>query len=144
MPTKFSKVYESALFKVRDYAFLNSIIDYREAVMQKFLMSAIVDFQHSCVYDLTNYDLELEQFNDELDDEVIEILALGVQFHWLSAKTLNSELLKNIIHNSDYTSYSPGNLLKEIQTLRESVRKEYRAKIATYSFRHGDLESLRV
>lgn len=144
MPTKFSEVYERAIFKFTDYSFLTAITDFKEAVLQKYLLSAITDFQYACTVDITKYDKELEQFDEELDNEMIEILSLGVAFYWLTAQAMNRELLKNRIHNSDYTSYSPANLLKEIQSLRDEMGKEYRGEINTYSFRHGGIETLKV
>lgn len=144
MPTKFSEIYERAIFKFTDYSFLTAITDFKEGVLQKYLLSSIVDFQHVCAVDITKYDLRLEEFENELDSEIIEILSLGIAFHWLSAQALNRELLKNRIYNSDYTSYSPANLLKEVQTLRDTIEGEYRGKINEYSFRHGSIETLKV
>ena len=144
MPTKFSKIYDRAIFKFHDYSFLNAIMDFKEALLQKYLMSAIVDFQYACTVDLNDYNLEEETFNVELDNEMMEILASGIAFYWLSSQAMNRELLKNRIHNSDYTSYSPANLLKEIISLRDMMEVEYRGRINTYSFRHGGIESRRV
>ncbi len=144
MPTKFEEIYGRAIFKFTDYSFLSTCTDLKEAVLQKYLLSAIVDFQHSCNLDLTDYDLGNEKFNIELDNEVMEILSLGIAFHWLSAQVLNRQLLRSTIHNKDYTSYSPANLLKEIRTLRDDIEKEYRGRINTYSFRHGTFDTLKV
>lgn len=138
MPTKFKDVYERALFKFTDQSFLESCTELKDAVLKRYLLSAIIDFQHSCKADLTDYDLESEQFNVDLDNEIIDILSLGIAFHWLSAQVLNRQLLRNMIHNKDYTSYSPANLLSEMRGLRDDVEKEYRGKINTYSFRNGD------
>lgn len=145
MATKFSEIYERAIFKITDYGFLNAASDYlKTTALQKYLLSAAVDFQHSCRVDLTDYDKVGEQFNNDLDDEIIEILSIGIAYHWLSAKALNSELLRNIVHKSDYNSYSPANLLKEVQALRESIRAEYTGKINTYSFRYGNIDTLKA
>lgn len=145
MPTKFSTIYERAVFKFTDYSFLTALPDHKEGMMQQYLLSAISDFQPKCTTaDLLKYDLETEEFEDDLDEESKEILALGIAFYWLSGRAINRELLKNRIYNSDYTSYSPANLLKEVQTLRDSVGKEYRGKMNLYSFRHGNIETLKV
>lgn len=142
MPTSFSTIYERAIFKFTDYSFLGAEADFKDALLQKYLLAAVADFQHMCnTVDLTDYDLELAQFNNELDNEIIEILSWGIAYYWISAKALNSKLLKNIIHNKDYTSYSPANLLKEIQTLRETIEQEFKGRAKTYSFRHGDIDT---
>lgn len=144
MPTKFSDVYDRAIFKITDYSFLTSITDFKEAVMQKYLFSAISDFQYACTVDITKFDTRVEQFDEELDNEMLEILSLGIAYYWLSAQVLNKELLKNRIYNKDYTSYSPANLLNEMKSLREDLRAEYMGKINAYSFRHGNIEFLKV
>lgn len=156
MPTQFSVIYERAMYKFTDYSFLNGGGSYqrsqsisaadqaRERALQNYLLSAIVDVQHGCNVDLSGYDLENKRFNTELDNELIEILAVGVAYYWISAKTLNSELLKNRIHNSDYKSYSPGNLLDIITELRDKFGIEFRGKINTYSVRNGNIDKLKT
>lgn len=144
MATKFSEVYERAIFKFTDYSFLNTITDFKEALLQKYLLASIADFHNVCLVDLNDYDLANEQFNVELDNEVIEILSWGIAYYWINAKALNSELLRNTIHNKDYTSYSPANLLKEIQSLRSVTEQEFRSRVRQYSFTHGNISSLKV
>lgn len=143
MPTKFEEIYSRALFKITDYSFTNIRDEVREEILQRYLIAAIVDFQHCCKIDLQDYDLEKKQFNNKLDDEIIEILALGIAYHWLRAQLLNREILRNQIHNKDYNSYSPANLLKEIRTLKDMLEQEYNGKINTYSFRHNATGSLK-
>lgn len=144
MPTKFSEIYERAIFKFKDYSFINAIADFKEAVLQQHLLSALTDFQHVSKVDITKYNLKQEEFVEELGNEEIEILALGISFYWLSAQVMNRELFKNRIHNSDYTSYSPANLLKEMQALLAMLEQNYRGKINVYSYRYGDIGSLKV
>lgn len=144
MPTRFEEIYGRAIFKFIDYSFLDSYRECKEAALRNYLLSSIVDFQHSCKFDLTDYDLDNNTFNIELDNEVIEILALGIAYHWLSTQSLNRQNLKNMIHNKDYTSYSPANLLKEIRTLRDDIEKEYKGKINMYSFRNSAFDTLKV
>lgn len=145
MPTKFSDIYERAMYKFTDYSFLNSTADAaKEKALQFYLMSSIVDVQRGCNIDLSNYNALNAEFNIVLDNEIIELLALGVAFYWLSAKTLNSELLKNRIHKSDLKFYSPAELLKTIKTLRDTIESEFRGKINTYSIRNGHIDTLKT
>ncbi len=148
MATSFSKIYDRAVFKITDFKYLQGMsaeaLALTQSVLRRYLMSSITDFQHACRFNLTDYNEADEYFNDDLDDEAIEILALGIAFHWLDAQTLNSELLRNIIHPKDYESYSPGNLLKEVRTLRSLYKQEYDGKINTYSFRYGNVDTLKT
>lgn len=143
--TKFSEVYERAIFKFRDYGFNEMVSDFKDAILKNYLLSAIVDSKYAVTeVNLEDFDLQNEQFNNQLSNEVIEILSVGILYYWLTAKTFDSKLLRNKIHKSDYTAYSPANLLDKIKDLRESLYGEYMGKINTYSFRHGGIETLKA
>lgn len=144
MPTSFSSIYDRAVFKFTDYTFLTTAADIKKDVLWRYLQSAIVDFTPIYQENGLVYDVEKQEFNADLPDEVQEILALGIAYYWLSGQALTRSLLKNILHNKDYTSYSPANLLKEIQSLKDDLGNEYRGKINTYSVRHGNIQELKT
>lgn len=143
MPTPFADVYTRAIFRFADYEFLKQDVVTREHVLEKYLISAKTEFQKVCQIDLGDCDYDLKQFNHELDDEVMEILALGVAFYWLSYRALNSELLKNVLNSRDYYYYSPANLLKEVQTLRKTLRDEFNGRMRQYSYKNNTISTLR-
>lgn len=142
--TNFSDIFNRAMFRFSDYTYLDVDPEKRDEVMQVYLMSAISDFKNSCAIDLTDYDTTNQQFNNDLDDEIQEILALGVAYYWLSNKTLNSELLRNIMYRGDFKAYSPANLLKEMSSLRTALRKEFRGKMNEYSYLNSNLNTLKA
>ena len=143
MATPFTDIYARAIFRFADYEFLKQDIETREGILEKYLMSAKTEFQRVCKTDLGDYDLELKQFNQTLDDEVIEILSLGIAFYWLSYKALTSELLKNVLNSKDYYYYSPANLLKEVQTLRKTLRDEFNSKMRQHSYNENTISTLK-
>lgn len=143
MATPFTDIYARAIFRFADYEFLKQDMETREGVLEKYLISAKTEFQRVCKTDLGDYDLELKQFNQTLDDEVIEILSLGIAFYWLSYKALNSELLKNVLNSKDYYYYSPANLLKEVQTLRKTLRGEFNSKMRQHSYNENTISTLK-
>ena len=162
MSTPYKDILDRAIFRFSDLklARMNEVDQY--FILQKYLESAVSDFQNKCAVDLTQR-IENQQvdavsdgisdyasigtaesvatggFVEDLDNEVQEILALGVSYYWLSAQILNSDLLKNKLSTKDYTYFSPANLMREIQTLRESVQKEYRRRVVSYTYDHGNL-----
>lgn len=144
MATPFTDIYARAIFRFADYEFLKQDIETREGVLEKYLISAKTEFQRVCKTDLGDYDIELKQFNQDLDDEVIEILSLGIAFYWLSYKALNSELLKNVLNSKDYYYYSPANLLKEVQTLRKTLRDEFNSKMRQHSYNDNTISTLKA
>lgn len=142
MATPYSDVLNRAMFRFRDYDFLRMSYDEVQTVLMAFLHSAVADFAPICSDDLYDVDENLAQFNADLDAEVQEILALGVAFHWTSARVLDQELLRNSMSTKDYTYFSPANLLRESQTLRETLRKEYNNRMIQYSYHHGDIAGI--
>ena len=144
MATPFTDIYERAIFRFADYEFLKQDIETREGVLEKYLLSAKTEFQRVCKTDLGDYNLELKQFNQDLDDEVIEILSLGIAFYWISYKTLNSELLRNVLNSKDYYYYSPANLLKEVQTLRKTLRDEFNGRMRQHSYNNNTIGTLKT
>ena len=143
MATPFSEIYSRAIFRFADYKFLEQDILTREAILEKYLFSAKTEFQKVCKVDLSQYDRELQQFDVDLGDEEIEILSLGIAYYWLSARTLNSENLKNRLNSKDYYYYSPANLLKEVQTLRKTVRDEFYSRMRQYSYLDNTISTLK-
>lgn len=142
--TNFSDIYNRAMFRFSDYTYLDIEPEKRDEIMQIYLMSAISDFKNSCAIDLTDYDTTNQRFNNDLDDEIQEILALGVAYYWLNNKTLNSELLRNIMYRGDFKAYSPANLLKEMSSLRTILRKEFRGKVNEYSYLNSNIKTLKA
>jgi len=144
MATTFKEIYDRAIFRFADYEFLKHDIQTREDILERHLMAAKTDFQRICKFDISEYDKELKRFNVDLGDEEIEILSLGVASKWLSYKSLDSELLRNVLNSRDYYYYSPANLLKEIQTLRKTLKDEFQSAMRRYSYYDNSLDTLKV
>lgn len=141
MATSYVDVINRAQFRVTDYDVLKLTFQQQYDLMYKYMLSAIADFSPYCKFDLEDRNDDLAQFNQDLDNECIEILALGIAAYWMSSRSLNSELLYNRLSTKEYSYFSPANLLREVQTLRDTVMQEYRSAIVRYTYRHGDIES---
>jgi len=144
MATPFSDIYDRALYKFSDTDFLKYTDDLKESTMRHFLYSAQSDFEKMCEYDLSDTDEILKQYNVSLDNDSIEILSLGIAFYWVSAKTLNNELMKNRLKLSEYSFFSPEALLGTITELRDTIGAEFRGKMIQYSYSHNDVSKWKV
>lgn len=76
----------------------------------------------------------LGQFNENLTDEELWILAHGMILTWNSAKLYAEQKLRNSLSTTDYKTYSPANLLEKLLDLKECSRREMRRLTVSYSF----------
>lgn len=144
MATPFSEIYERAILKFSDYEFLKLPESEREYILEKYLMGARADFEKMCRIDLSQIDTIRKEFKLDLDNEVIEILALGIAYQWVSSKVLDSSNLSNSLSLKDYSFFSPANLLREMTEFRNSIYKEYRRKMIEYSYYAGNISTLKA
>ena len=142
MATPYSKIHEVAIRKFSDYGLLDFQPSDRENILTGFLKSAVVDFQRLCHMDLSDRDDKLAQFNQDLDDEIIEILATGEAYYWVKPFVSNNENFYNLMNAGDYSFFSPANLLSKLIEIHEKLEKEFRRKMILYSYRIADISGL--
>lgn len=139
MATPFSDIYDRAIFKIRDGKLASLNMADQEFILKRFLKTAIADFAEHCLVDINDFDDENDCFNVDLDNEVQELLALGIAQNWLDTQMRDKEMLRNKMSTKDYQYFSPANLVREANTMREQFRKEYEHRLIRYTYAHGNL-----
>ncbi len=142
MATEYAKIYSRFLAKISDYDILKFEVDDRELILENYLISSIVSFKRICEIDLSDRDDNLKQFNQDLDDEIIEILSIGMLSEWITPKVLNSEILRKNLNTKDWQQFSDANLIKELSALKERVDKQHKKMIVNYSYNVADFSKL--
>ena len=142
MSTPYSDVYNDFLGKVTDYDLPKFIDTDREEILFGFMKSACVKFKKVCLVDLYDRDEVLTQFNQNLDDEIIDIITELMIVEWLKPKVLSTENLKNCLSTKDFSLFSPANLLKEMREIFTKCKNDSRGLINNYSFSHADFTKL--
>lgn len=142
MSTPFSTIYNRALFKFKDHDLLNMSEETRETFFFNFLVMSQTEFQKFSKIDILKRNDELKEYSEDLDDEIINILALGIAYNWISFSTIDDDKLKNRMNTSDYNLYSPANNLKANNELRKDLLKEFRQAIRQYTYKNGDLTQI--
>ncbi len=141
MATTFMDIYKRAIFRFQDYDFMRLDIQDREDILDRYLLSAIGELS-VVVPEVAEFDWDTKAFESDFDNEVIELLALGLDYYWFSAKMQNSEILRNSLSTKDFTYFSPANLMRELRNVRNDLKNEYKSAIAIYSYNHGDFSTL--
>lgn len=141
MATSYIDVIDRAQYRVTDYDVLKRAFQDHYSLMERYLMSAVSDFGPYCVFDLSDRNEHEKVFNADLDDECMEIIALGISYYWLSSRALSSELMANRMNAKEYSFFSPANLLGQVRELRDAVQSEFRRAMVLYTYRHGDISN---
>lgn len=143
MPTPYSDIHQIFLSKISDYDILKFTEGERDDILLPYLKSACAEFNNVCKYDLNDRDDESMMFKEDLDDRVKEILATGECFYWVNPRVLNTEHLQLFLNTKDFNMASPANLLTQLRSLRNELKREFKQAIINYSYEVNDFKSLK-
>lgn len=141
MATKFSEVYEQAIYYFKDKDFLSMHDWQKEDILRVYLRSAQADFYNCCKNDIQTTNEEERRFEVDLNLDEMQVLALGVAYYWLTACAANKELLVNHMSTKDFSYHSNAQLLSAITEFRNTIERMYKHKIISYTYVHGNLEA---
>lgn len=118
MATPYEKVYNRFLQKISDFN-LAEVDDYSfDEMMNGWLNSAVIRVR-KCQHDLSKRDDELQEFEEDLSDLEIELLALGMVDAWVSPMLNSTELTLQFIGGKEEKYYSQSQMLAELRNLKK-------------------------
>ena len=141
MATPYSDVINVFLSKVNDSDLPNFTDIVKNEIVTGYLISACRKFYKICIIDLSDRDDTLAQFNQTLDDEVIDILVETMMVEWLKPKLLSNENLKSCLTTSDYKIINSVSLTS-IRDTYDLCKKDVKSLINNYSFEHADFKEI--
>lgn len=121
--TPYELVYGRFLDKIKDYPILKQLEDNNQDFVKKVLHGLLVGAIAHFMYGgqkLKNRDDNLEQFNEELSELEVEILAKLMVTEYLSPILISSDKLEKRLSSKDFNEFSSANLIREIREIRES------------------------
>lgn len=133
MATAYEPIYNRALAKIQDFELSNLSDRDIEEMLHGWLMSAIAKFRQ-CKNDLKDRDEELRQFNVDLEDEEIEILAIMIVREWLSPQVHSTLLTRQIFSGKEQNYYSQAAHVKELMDMDNSLRIEAQKLMRDYTY----------
>lgn len=130
MATPFDTVYGRFLNRISDFN-LAELDDYTLNEMLKgWLHSAIVKVRTST--DLSKRDDENEVFENDLSEQDIELLGMGMTLAWLDQRINSTEYTNLFVGGKEEKFYSPSSQLSELRALRADTLREMQ-QIYTYN-----------
>lgn len=142
MPTPFDTIIDLALTLIDDYALINLYNQNQQkffTVCDSYLIAAVPNFTR-CKQSLS-YDATLRQFDNELTDLEISILADYWVLAWFEKQTQDSKKFNALLQSSgSFKSHSAAQNLKEKNTYLNDLREKVSQKVTDYQAQ--DIESL--
>lgn len=139
------------LAKLTEYDFIRVPEPMRHELVDGYMKRACAKFSEVCKYDIANGDDDVRAFvlGDDGKDissselhEIVDIVSLGMLVQWFTQQYYNQENMKNMLNTSDFSHYSPSELLYRMTSAFEMCKSDFENAIREYSYRHGDLTSL--
>lgn len=121
--TPFSSIYNSFLSKITDDMYMELTPEDTNKLLLELLQSAIHKFEFPRV-DLTNFTLELEQFNIQLSNEEINIISTYMVVEWLGQQLASVENVRMKYSGSDFKFTSQANHMQKILLLKSDYERE--------------------
>ena len=119
MATPYEKIYNRFSQKITDFN-LSEIDDYSlDEMLQGWLNTAIVKTR-KCEHNLSMRDDVIQEFNEDLSDLEIELLAMGMLDAWLSQYLNSTENVLQFIGGKEEKYYSQASHMSEVRAIRES------------------------
>ena len=123
MATPYEKIYNRFSQKITDFNLIEFDDHSLDEMLNGWLASAIVNVRKR-EHDLSLRDDELQEFEADLSDLEIELLALGMKLAWLDQYLNSTENVLQFIGGKEEKYYSQANHISELRELRKDIVRE--------------------
>lgn len=136
------------LCKVTEYDFIHLDEYDRNEIVNGYMKRACAQFDKICIYDLSDRDDIIRQFNinipDDEIDEILDIVSEGMLVQWMKPYVYKQDHLVHLLNTKDFTAYSPAEQFRQISNAYTDVNKRFTNMMREYSYNHGDLTELHI
>ena len=122
MATPYEKVYGRFLNKCTDFNLADLDDHTLNEMIKDWLDSAIIRTRTSS--DLSARDDEAEVFENDLTDQDVELLSMGMVLAWLDQRIQSTEYTNLFLGGTESKFYSPSSQLAELRNLRADIVRE--------------------
>ena len=122
MATPYETVYGRFLNKCTDFNLADLDDHTLNEMMKDWLDSAVIRTRTSS--DLSARDDEVEAFENDLSDQDVELLAMGMVLAWLDQRIQSTEYTNLFVGGKEEKFFSPSQQLAELRNLRADILRE--------------------
>lgn len=145
-------------FDVFNRACVSKIIEYklphmdeyeRNTILDGYLKTALARFNKICEYELVgNIDSTIRMITTDIPEEdlyeIVDIVSEAMVALWCQKFVYNSENLQLVLNGPDFSTYSPNELIKQVNNVFKTAQSNFKFRKNKYSFEHGDLEDMHI
>lgn len=131
--TQYSTLYEKCLSKIEDPTLAMLPEEDLENLLYGYLMSAVAKHR-KCKHDLSDRDEVGKQFNADLSDLEIEILAIMMVREWISQQLHSVTLTLQVFSGKESKYYSQSAHIAELRELDDRLRLEAQQLSRDYTY----------
>lgn len=136
------------LSKMKEYDLFELDKHVRIEIVDDYMKRACAQFNKICKYDIVKGDDYARKLNADIPDtdieEIADIVSEGMLVQWMKPYMYKQENFENMLNTTDYSGYSPAELLHRITSAYEMCKKDFSNMMKEYSYNHGDLTVLHL
>lgn len=134
MATSYKTILDSAYDKIKEYDFVNMTEDESDEILRAYIRPACTDYLYRREK-LLNRDDVLEQFEEDLDDLDIEVLATYLVIRYIDANYIKTTLMmKSHLSGTDFHAYTNKDMLAKVMEVRDNFKREVDQLTINYSY----------
>lgn len=131
--TSYETLYNRCLSKIEDPTLAMLSDNDMDDMLHGWMLSAIAKHR-KCEHDMSDRDDELRQFNFDMSDLELEILAILMCREWVSQQLNSVTLTLQVFSGKETTYFSQAAHLKELQALDDKWRLEAQQLSRDYTY----------
>ena len=135
--TQYSALYEKALSKLEDPTLLQLPEEDLENMLHDYMLSAIAKHRQ-CEHDLSDRDEELKQFNSDLTDLEMEILAILMLREWISVRLHSVTNVLQVFSGKETKWFSQAQHISELRALDDALKLEAQQLSRDWTYANND------
>lgn len=135
--TLYSTLYERCLQKLEDPQLAMLPEEDLEEILHGYLLSAIAKHR-KCEHDLSDRDEELKQFNSDLSDLEIEIIAILMLREYISQRLHSITNVLQVFSGKETKWFSQAAHIAELRELDDRLRLEAQQLSRDYTYANND------
>lgn len=135
--TSYEAIYSRCLAKLEDPTLLHIPEEDLESMLHDYMLSAIAKHR-KCEHDLSDRDDELKQFNSELSDLEMEILAILMLREWISVRLHSVTNVLQVFSGKETKWFSQASHIAELRAMDEALKLEAQQLSRDWTYANSD------